>query len=78
MVATTLEQQTSFFKLLPLLLIILVDVVGVILVIPVLTPLILQPDSGLVPANTSELTRDALFGVACPYTHWQCFSVHQF
>lgn len=62
--ATTVEHKMRFIKLVPLLLVILLDVVGVILVIPVITPLILQSDSGLVPADTSELMRDALFGVA--------------
>lgn len=62
--APTLQQRSTFMTLFPLLLVILLDIVGVILVIPVLTPLILQPDSGIVPLGTSDFVRDALFGIS--------------
>jgi MFS family permease len=45
-----------------LFLVILLDVAGLILVLPVLTPLILQPDSGLLSPSTPALWRDFLYG----------------
>lgn len=62
--ATTLPSRSGFATLFPLLLVILLDIVGVILVVPILTPLILQPSSGIVPLGTSDFVRDALFGFA--------------
>jgi DHA1 family tetracycline resistance protein-like MFS transporter len=56
------QNKTTLFSLLPLFSVILLDVAGIILVLPVLTPLILQPDSGMLPANTSLIWRDFLYG----------------
>lgn len=50
--------------LLPLFMVILVDVMGIVLVLPVLTMIILQPDSSLVPLGTSPFLRDFYYGFA--------------
>lgn len=55
--------KSNFLSLLPLFMVILLDVAGIILVLPVLTPLILQTSSGLVPASTPLLLRDFLYGL---------------
>lgn len=55
------KQSSNFFALLPLLMVVLIDVMGLVLVFPVLAPLILQVN-GLVPAGTSEIWRDFLYG----------------
>lgn len=52
----------NFLSLLPLLMVVLIDVMGLVLVFPVLAPLLLQTDSGLVPAGTSVMWRDFLYG----------------
>ena len=44
--------------------VIFLDVAGIILVLPVLTPLILQTDSGIVPAGTPLILRDFLYGLS--------------
>jgi DHA1 family tetracycline resistance protein-like MFS transporter len=56
--------KTGFLSLLPLFMVILLDVMGVVLILPVLTPLILQVDSTIIPAGTSLLMRDFLYGFA--------------
>lgn len=50
------------FRLLPLLMVILIDVMGIVLVLPVLTVLMLQPENNMVPASASPLIRDFLYG----------------
>ena len=58
-----MKQNTSqTMVLLPLFMVILLDVAGIILVLPVLTPLILQTNGSIVPAGTSLLVRDFLYG----------------
>jgi DHA1 family tetracycline resistance protein-like MFS transporter len=55
------------FKLLqafPLLMVILLDVAGVILVMPILTPLILNAHSGMLPESASPFARDFLYGLS--------------
>lgn len=54
--------RNNFLSLLPLFMVIFLDVAGIILVLPVLTPLILQTDSGMVPAGTLLILRDFLYG----------------
>lgn len=56
------QNNTNTLTLLPLLMVIFLDVAGIILVLPVLTPLILQTNGGIVPAGTSLLLRDFLYG----------------
>jgi DHA1 family tetracycline resistance protein-like MFS transporter len=56
--------KTGFFSLLPLFMVILLDVMGVVLILPVLTPLILQVDGGILASDTSLLLRDILYGFA--------------
>ena len=56
--------KTDFFTLLPLFMVILLDVAGIILVMPVLTPLILQTSSSILPASTPLLWRDFLYGLS--------------
>lgn len=56
--------KTNFISLLPLFMVILIDVMGIVLVLPVLTLLILQPESGLLPLETPTLWRDFLYGFA--------------
>lgn len=50
--------------LLPLFMVILVDVMGIVLVLPVLTMIILQPESNLIPLGTSSFMRDFYYGFA--------------
>lgn len=57
-------KQISGWSLLPLYMVILLDVAGIILVMPVLTPLLLQADSGIVPLGTSPILRDFLYGLS--------------
>jgi MFS family permease len=59
---STIKNKSGFLALLPLFMVILLDVAGIILVIPVLTPLILHTDSGIVPTGTPVLLRDFLYG----------------
>lgn len=56
------NHKNNFFSLLPLLMVILLDVAGIILVLPVLAPLILQPDHSIIPKDTSLLMRDFFYG----------------
>lgn len=58
------EVKSSILKLLPLFMVIFMDVMGIILVLPVLTPLILQVDSGILPSSTPLIVRDFLYGFA--------------
>lgn len=57
-----LSQNKSLISLLPLFMVIMLDVAGIILVMPVLTPLILQTDSAIVPIGTPLIVRDFLYG----------------
>ena len=57
-------QQHKIFALLPLFMVIFLDIAGIILVLPVLTPLILQPSSGMIPAGMSMFGRDLLYGLS--------------
>lgn len=63
---TNTKQLSSpgFISMLPLFMVIMLDVMGVVLVLPVLTPLILQVDGGMLPASTSMAFRDFLYGFA--------------
>lgn len=56
------QNTFKLLSLLPLFMVILLDVAGIILVLPVLTPLILQPESGIVPIGTPLIIRDFLYG----------------
>ena len=58
------KNQTGFLSLLPLFMVIMLDVMGVVLIIPVLTPLILQVDGSILPADTPLFWRDFLYGFA--------------
>lgn len=61
--APSAENRVNYISLLPLFMVILLDVAGIILVLPVLTPLILQPD-GIVPLGTPLAIRDFLYGLS--------------
>jgi MFS transporter, DHA1 family, tetracycline resistance protein len=56
------KDQSNSLTLLPLLMVILMDVMGVILVLPVLVPLILQVHGSIVAPGTSVFMRDFLYG----------------
>ena len=56
------QNKINFLSILPLFMVILLDVAGLILVMPVLTPLILSPSSAIVPIDTPLLMRDFLYG----------------
>ena len=56
------QHKPGFLTLLPLLMVILIDVMGLVLVFPVLAPLILQTGGGMVDSNMSEAWRDFLYG----------------
>ena len=58
------EKKAGRLSLLSLFIVIFLDVAGVILVLPILTPLILKTDSSLVPLHTSIFYRDFLYGFA--------------
>jgi DHA1 family tetracycline resistance protein-like MFS transporter len=60
--AVSTSAKTNFLSLLPLLMVVLIDVMGLVLVFPVLAPLFLHADSTLVPAGTSVMWRDFLYG----------------
>ena len=55
---------SNIFTLIPLFMVILLDVMGVVLVLPVLVPLILQVDGSIVSPNMSALMRDFMYGFA--------------
>lgn len=55
---------TKKLSLLPLFMVILLDVMGIILVMPVITPLILDHNSLLISAQTSPFWRDFMYGFA--------------
>lgn len=55
-------KQTNVLTLSTLFMVIILDVMGIILVFPVLTPLILQTSSTILPADTSLAWRDFLYG----------------
>jgi MFS transporter, DHA1 family, tetracycline resistance protein len=57
------EKKFNYAAMLPLFMVILLDVAGIILVLPVLTPLILHAD-GIVPLNTPLAIRDFLYGLS--------------
>lgn len=57
-------KKLSVWALLPLYMVILLDVAGIILVMPVLTPLLLQPENSIVPADMPQIMRDFLYGVS--------------
>lgn len=58
-------KNVGLIDLLPLFMVILLDVMGVVLVMPVLTPLILQVNSGsILSLDTSLFLRDFLYGFA--------------
>lgn len=59
----SIESKLNYASLLPLFMVILLDVAGIILVLPVLTPLILQAD-GIVPLNTPIAVKDFLYGLS--------------
>src|SRR5579885_851404 len=58
------KSKSTLMTMLPLFMVILIDVMGIVLVLPVLTLLILQPDSGMVSAGTSPFLRDFYYGLA--------------
>lgn len=58
------QTKKNTFSLLPLFMVILLDVAGIILILPVLTPLILQTDSGILPLSTPLIWRDFLYGLS--------------
>jgi MFS family permease len=60
MYATT--PRINFLSLLPLLMVVLIDVMGLVLVFPVLAPLFLHADSVLLAPDTSTMWRDFLYG----------------
>jgi len=61
---TPRNNKPGWLKMMPLFMVILIDVMGIVLVLPVLTMLILQPESSIVPAETPLLLRDFYFGFA--------------
>jgi DHA1 family tetracycline resistance protein-like MFS transporter len=54
--------STSFRALLPLFMVIMLDVMGIVLILPALTPLILQLDVSILPSTTPLFFRDFLYG----------------
>lgn len=58
------HNKSSALSLLPLLMVILIDVAGIVLIMPVLAPLILQSNSGLVSPQMSIFLRDCLYGLS--------------
>jgi MFS family permease len=50
--------------LLPLFLVIIIDTMGFGLIVPVLSPLFMAKDGGILPATTSVAVRDFLFGLS--------------
>jgi len=58
------EKLAKALSLLPLFMVILLDVMGIILVMPVITPLILDQASTLIAPHSSVLWRDFMYGFA--------------
>ena len=56
------QNKTNIVTLLTLFMVIILDIMGIILVFPVLTPLILQTSSSILPADTPLVWRDFLYG----------------
>jgi DHA1 family tetracycline resistance protein-like MFS transporter len=54
----------DFKALLPLFMVIMLDVMGTVLILPELTPLILQVDGSILPSSTPLFLRDFLYGFA--------------
>jgi DHA1 family tetracycline resistance protein-like MFS transporter len=63
-IVTDNKTSNYFFRIMPLYMVILLDVMGLILVMPILTPLILPLNSTIVPAGTSLIMHDFLYGVS--------------
>lgn len=57
------QNPTNIITLLPLFMVILLDVMGIVLVFPVLTPLILQPEGSILAVDTSLALRDFIYGL---------------
>jgi DHA1 family tetracycline resistance protein-like MFS transporter len=57
------KNSAGIIKLLPLFLIILIDVMGMVLVLPVLVPLILKVDGSIVSPTMSLIMRDFTYGL---------------
>ncbi len=55
-------KQREWITILPLFLVIVIDAMGFCLVFPVLTPLILEPNSSLLAIDTSNFVRGVLYG----------------
>jgi MFS transporter, DHA1 family, tetracycline resistance protein len=58
-----MNKNINFLNMLSLFMVIVVDVMGIVLVLPVLTPLILQADSGMLPLSISAGMRDFYYGL---------------
>lgn len=58
-----IQNKISFMTLLPLFMVILLDVMGIVLVLPVLTPLILQTEGSILSPQTSLVARDTIYGL---------------
>ncbi|MDX1901196.1 MAG: MFS transporter [Gammaproteobacteria bacterium] len=56
--------NVKFLSLLPLFMVILIDVMGIILVMPVITPLILEHGNGLLAETASQGLRNFMYGFA--------------
>src|SRR3989338_1478257 len=55
--------QRNIFSLLPLFLVIMIDSMGLGILFPIMSDLLINQNSGFLSAHTSELIRELLFGV---------------
>lgn len=57
------SSKANFYAFIPLFLVLIIDAMGVGLVFPVLSPIYMQVDGGIVATTTLETTRNLLYGV---------------
>lgn len=57
------KSKNSLLILIPLFMVVILDVMGVILVLPVLTPLLLKPGTGILSPHISLILRDMIYGI---------------
>jgi MFS family permease len=58
-----MTNKNNLFTLMTLFMVIMLDIMGIILVFPVLTPLIIQPSTSILPLETSVAIRDFTYGL---------------
>jgi len=63
MSSDNLTKQVSIYTFIPLFLVLIVDAMGTGLVFPILSPIYMQMDGGILAATTTEAARNILYGI---------------